>query len=307
MYLRAALLFLLLSACERVPPGALASHLGEGGGGGDACEGASRDGAGTCRGPDGRVVPDVCCPPVDVPRCELLDRESCEADTACRWLVPGCEEPALPAEGCFPAAECRAGACAAGLECRAVQVDPCAGRPCKIAVCAIETRVCLPPAPCSGTEVRSGVECRDADGVPRPPRCCTWRCTSNGIMCAMVPPECPEGEVPAIAGGCWGPCIPPDRCEEAIEEKLCVATGGTWELGCGHTRCGVEVDCIVAFPGCHCGDAEVFEPGAGCRASDACFAGPGEPCGRAVGKRCQAGLTCVPDAPGSAAGVCRAI
>lgn len=36
-------------------------------------------------------------------------------------------------------------------------------------------------------------------------------CTAP-VLCDALPPMCPDGQVPSIMGGCWGPCVPITSC-----------------------------------------------------------------------------------------------
>jgi hypothetical protein len=40
-----------------------------------------------------------------------------------------------------------------------------------------------------------------------------YQCVSTGAMCLIAPPECPEGQVPAIEGMCFGDCVPIEACD----------------------------------------------------------------------------------------------
>jgi hypothetical protein len=75
------------------------------------------------------------------PTCgELQDSAACEADPACRWLEPGCGEPALSQAGCFPLEDCT-DACGEGQTCTTVWTNPCWNSLCD--ACGAETNVCL--------------------------------------------------------------------------------------------------------------------------------------------------------------------
>jgi hypothetical protein len=89
-----------------------------------------------------KVVPGGCEPP-PMPACEVYGgSKECEADPGCRWLVPGCGVPSLPAEGCFPKAECTDGFDCGMKTCSFAIVDPCWNKGCN--ACAAEAAVCLP-------------------------------------------------------------------------------------------------------------------------------------------------------------------
>jgi hypothetical protein len=67
----------------------------------------------------------------------------CAADASCRWLQPGCLDPALAAAGCFATASlgCTGDAgCGAGHQCLKRYVQPCPGGKC--ASCAVIETIC---------------------------------------------------------------------------------------------------------------------------------------------------------------------
>jgi hypothetical protein len=72
---------------------------------------------------------------------ELDSAAACSADAACRWLVPGCGEPPLETEGCYPAANCNDD-CDEGEQCTMVVHNPCWNDLCD--QCGAEANVCLP-------------------------------------------------------------------------------------------------------------------------------------------------------------------
>ena len=39
-----------------------------------------------------------------------------------------------------------------------------------------------------------------------------FSCNPERVTCADPKPVCPDGQLPAVATGCWGPCIPVDLC-----------------------------------------------------------------------------------------------
>lgn len=78
------------------------------------------------------VGPDGCqtctCRTGPTAACAYATAATCAADTACRWLQPGCTEPSLAAAGCFPKASigCTTDAsCGAGRQCLKRYVNPC--------------------------------------------------------------------------------------------------------------------------------------------------------------------------------------
>ncbi len=63
--------------------------------------------------------------PASCEGCPYADAASCEADAACRWLVPGCGENPLVAAGCAPVADCAPDSCADGATCSTYDAHPC--------------------------------------------------------------------------------------------------------------------------------------------------------------------------------------
>lgn len=47
---------------------------------------------------------------------------------------------------------------------------------------------------------------------PEPAPAALVDCTPSKILCRRRAPECPAGEVPSVAGSCFGPCVPIERC-----------------------------------------------------------------------------------------------
>ncbi|MDX2019916.1 MAG: hypothetical protein SF187_06725 [Deltaproteobacteria bacterium] len=78
---------------------------------------------------------------------ELRDLKTCELNTACQWLEPGCSGNKLPVAGCFAkaAVNCESDQeCVPGKQCATRTVDHCANRPnVKCFTCASPINVCL--------------------------------------------------------------------------------------------------------------------------------------------------------------------
>jgi hypothetical protein len=78
------------------------------------------------------------------PACDCsahLDPESCEADPACRFLSPGCDDPSLDKGGCFAKADCSADVgCPDGKACTTVNANICTIDPC---VTCMAVSLCL--------------------------------------------------------------------------------------------------------------------------------------------------------------------
>ncbi len=82
------------------------------------------------------------CDPPGPESCAAHAEAACGADPACRWLVPGCGDPPLPAAGCFALGDCAPDACAPGLVCQIAVYDPCTLAGC--AACGADALLCLP-------------------------------------------------------------------------------------------------------------------------------------------------------------------
>ncbi|APR82259.1 Hypothetical protein A7982_07608 [Minicystis rosea] len=99
----------------------------------------------TC-GPDGvwhLSVEDDCPPPPPFDCANLDTQEACISQSGCRWLVPGCGEPALPEAGCFASTDCTPSddACGPGESCQEVVFNPCWDSNCD--ACGAPAHVCL--------------------------------------------------------------------------------------------------------------------------------------------------------------------
>lgn len=77
-----------------------------------------------------------------VPDCGAYrDSAPCDADTTCRWLVPGCGEGEADFEpACFPIDDCSGDSCGPDAECVTVNHDPCWNSGC--GACGADASVC---------------------------------------------------------------------------------------------------------------------------------------------------------------------
>lgn len=83
------------------------------------------------------------CPPPPMPFCGFHSSEGeCQGDPTCRWLVPGCGEPKLPAAGCFEQQDCASDADCGPQHCMPAVFDPCWNKGCN--ACGAKAMVCLP-------------------------------------------------------------------------------------------------------------------------------------------------------------------
>jgi hypothetical protein len=89
--------------------------------------------------------------------------------------------------------------CTLQSDCCGCQSVPADGRE----ACALD---CDASDPCLQMGITS-VDVQCANG-----RCVFGRSCDGQASCFAAPPECPEGEVPSVNGGCWGPCLPPTEC-----------------------------------------------------------------------------------------------
>ena len=105
----------------------------------------------TCnRGRDEKCAWQVTCVPVPAGACgNVRDRLACDKDPRCRWLDPGCNDPALPIAGCYDRADLDCGPmkpCAGGRTCLQRIYNPCVptrpGEP-TCAACGVGINVCL--------------------------------------------------------------------------------------------------------------------------------------------------------------------
>jgi hypothetical protein len=122
--------------CPRPAPGAPNQMCSDGTIGGPVCEWAQEPGQpGRCAWIF-RNCPDDCASVHEQPACDHM--------SACRWLVPGCLEPRLPAAGCYPRAliNCNQDSCPAGKQCSKRSIDPCSGR-LACPRCAVPVDICL--------------------------------------------------------------------------------------------------------------------------------------------------------------------
>lgn len=74
---------------------------------------------------------------------DITNETTCTATAGrCRWLVPGCDEPALPAAGCYDSTliDCTS-TCPSGRSCLQRSIDPCHNLACL--ACGQEIGICL--------------------------------------------------------------------------------------------------------------------------------------------------------------------
>lgn len=71
-----------------------------------------------------------------------------------------------------------------------------------------------PASPVAPPVAPAPVEPAAPEPVPsvEPPAAALVDCTPSKVLCRRRAPECPAGEVPSVAGSCFGPCVPIARC-----------------------------------------------------------------------------------------------
>lgn len=79
---------------------------------------------------------------------------------------------------------------------------------------AVDAGVPMDSAVCAGASIGpTGGYCAGPTDRPLPMECCTgWNCDTRNVMCFGMPTPCPAGQVNLVAMGCWGACVPADRC-----------------------------------------------------------------------------------------------
>ena len=67
---------------------------------------------------------------------------------------------------------------------------------------------------CGGASLApGGAYCAGPTDRALPVTCCTnWNCDQSSAACDALPAPCPSGQVRAVAGACYGPCVPATHC-----------------------------------------------------------------------------------------------
>jgi len=97
-----------------------------------------------------------------------------------------------------------------------------------------------------------------------------FECDSSKVLCKLVPPTCPAGQVPLVQGSCWqGACVAANECASVKDCSAC--TGG---LICAEfvQRGGPAVHCYDVPKECN------GNYGCSCAGAGVC-SGPGLTCG----------------------------
>jgi hypothetical protein len=219
---------------------------GAGGGGNSGTGGvAGLDGAGT--GARGGERCDLQCP--DGQRCELVQ-------------VTCIQAPCNPVPECVPAGSGQAGAgsgdqgdtcgtrgtgsCADGFYCKFPSGADCgrsdAGGKCEqkptgctfelnpVCGCDGETYSNPCAAAAEGVSVETEGECMQASKVD---------CDPRKVLCKSLPQPCPDGQVRALEGTCYGDCVDVDRCPCSERDACPNPDSYTCHMSAGH--CGPYV------------------------------------------------------------------
>lgn len=86
-------------------------------------------------------------------------------------------------------------------------------------------------------------------------------CDANAVTCKMMPPECPDGTVPAVLDSCWtGSCLQPEccsrvtDCDDCLKGQACVVTMGFSNAG---PHCTTMPEACHGKETCDCMSASV--------------------------------------------------
>ncbi|MCA9695561.1 MAG: hypothetical protein KC636_38645, partial [Myxococcales bacterium] len=75
-------------------------------------------------------------------------------------------------------------------------------------------------------------------------------CNQDKVLCDALPPECKEGTLPQVDGGCWtGACLPIEACDWVPDCSHC-PPGDTCKTTQGEGDSCVQHECIPPFPEC---------------------------------------------------------
>ncbi|MBN1653323.1 MAG: hypothetical protein JXA30_06055 [Deltaproteobacteria bacterium] len=64
-------------------------------------------------------------------------------------------------------------------------------------------------------------------------------CDHRKVLCKMMEPICPFGQVPSVSGSCYGPCVPIETCVCSTSEQCPDSSQYTCHISAGH--CGPYV------------------------------------------------------------------
>ncbi|MFO0562509.1 MAG: hypothetical protein U0269_31115 [Polyangiales bacterium] len=163
------------------------------------------DGCNTC----------MCVPGEMFARCtQTVCGSSCNASNPCT----GARECVYPVNACGVDGVCSGITDCAAITsfcgCDGTTFQGCPGRPTRPSA---REGACLSPVmdaglSCGDAALTAQGACAYSNGVGAPVECCRGYDCSGRAVCAMVAPTCPVGLVASVVGGCWGPCVPRDRC-----------------------------------------------------------------------------------------------
>ncbi len=106
----------------------------------------------------------------------------------------------------------------------------------------------------AGCDLDCNVDECSRQGVKEPQciagRCVTgYECDARNVACAAPTPACPDGQVPAVSGGCWtGGCVPAIECLSVTQCGDCF--GANVACTTYETQLGPEYHCVEIPEGC---------------------------------------------------------
>lgn len=151
--------------------------------------------------------------------------------------------PSAPADGSAPTRDAGIDSSVMTGACHTVAcAGTCSGTPlgCSGAwTCDTQPRPCTSDLAqfcgCDGRTFTGSGSCPTRAFAYRGPCMMGASCDPREVLCRLAPPTCPAGQVPSVAGTCWGPCVPVDECRCAVAAACPEPTKYTCQVGRG--RC----------------------------------------------------------------------
>ena len=110
-----------------------------------------------------------------------------------------------PGDVCTNAEPCTGGAICVGEGCGETWSCVFTAMPC--------TDDAAPHCGCDGVTFYDSSTCPTQPFAHRGECGAVVNCDARDVLCRALPPECPEGEVPAVEGSCWNGCVSIANCE----------------------------------------------------------------------------------------------
>jgi len=98
-------------------------------------------------------------------------------------------------------------------------------------------------------------------------------CDPATVACDALPPECQDGWLPSVVGGCWGGCIPAQHCDVVPDCGSCPDDETCIEHSIGFG--GLVYTCRPIAPECDGTPSCACMPGVCDRGADTCVDGKG--------------------------------